>query len=353
MAVSMMKKTLPFRRTIDLTSSRNGAKIIFSTGDHCGVADNMLKREEVTSNLSVDGWQINGETRKNNYVIIKLATSAIIKHICIDTTHIKQHNLYCPFSLQAGKLESYFSQDRECRIGNSATLEDLKYFESFDTKSWPFYLKKTQLPSPEMSKQHYIVESNNDIVTHVKLTLCPMGGIARLYIYGYAVYPPLITLSPQFNLVSLLYGAHCVNSTHCFSGDPNLLLLPTPPLHKNDGWMPLDPKEEIKEMMYFRPAVDFRLAYPVKNLSHVIIDTTNIDEICPDFTIQVYGRSSTQYRTIYPLVPKTQVIKHSRQIIPVTENKDCRTLFVELIVSPGGAINRFAIFGESELPDEF
>ncbi|MGU3291775.1 allantoicase [Williamsia sp. M5A3_1d] len=77
--------------------------------------------------------------------------------------------------------------------------------------------------------------TSRDRFTHVRLSIYPDGGVARLRVHGRAVPDPQF-LGPQFDLAALENGARISACSNMFYGSPNNLLMPGPARSMGEGW---------------------------------------------------------------------------------------------------------------------
>jgi len=109
-----------------------------------------------------DGWETKRNRNPNNidWVIIRLAYKGIVERITVDTCHFKGN------------------YPDSCFIEGAYLINDV-----VDEMVW-----KTILPNQKLdahTEHHYEKEiTNKEIITHVKLSICPDGGISRLRLWG-------------------------------------------------------------------------------------------------------------------------------------------------------------------------
>ncbi len=152
---------------IDLAQPRLGSKPIFCTDEFFAACERMLKPEAA---VFIDGkfddngkWMDGWETRRrrnggHDHAIIQLGHPGIIHGIDMDTSHFTGN--YPP----AASLEACSSKQEPDESTNWVTL----------------------VPAQDLQgNSHHYYEVNNDQVwTHLRLSIFPDGGIARLRVYG-------------------------------------------------------------------------------------------------------------------------------------------------------------------------
>ncbi|XP_077273291.1 putative inactive allantoicase isoform X2 [Temnothorax americanus] len=264
------------REVYELSSRENGARIVFATNDYFGVAKNLLKEEEP---VQQEGF--------TNFAI---------------PVHI---------------------QNRTDRLGQNATLPEMKRINQIHLEAWPDLLTTTNLEPgyPSVSKKFFVkCNTNWPSVTHLRLNIFPNGGVARLRVYGKTVHglyqqPD----SVRFDLISRIYNGRCVSYSSKHSGHPNNLLKPGSPINSDDGWetaknMPnmkniplMAQKSEQSVVGKARDDVEwaiFMLGH-IGKVHYVIIDTTYVKGNAPSF-VHVEGLSFPAM-TWLTLIPETKV----------------------------------------------
>ncbi|XP_071563569.1 allantoicase-like isoform X2 [Temnothorax nylanderi] len=239
----------------ELSSRENGARIVFATDDYFGVAENLLKEEEPVQQEGftnfgkriMDGWVTKSRHGKSHdFAIIEFAADVKIDFICIDTAFFT-NNFPIQFSIQSARRAiPVHIQNRTDRLGQSATMTEMKRIDQIHSEAWPELLTVTNLePGYSSVSKKFFVRCNTNwpSVTHLRLNIFPNGGVARLRVYGKTVHglyqqPD----SVRFDLISRIYNGRCVSYSSKHSGHPNNLLKPGSPINSDDGW------ETVKNM---------------------------------------------------------------------------------------------------------
>lgn len=146
---------------IDLAAAENGGKSIACNDMFFSSMHNLIMPNR-GANMG-DGW----ETKRNrtpgnkDWVIVKLAAPGIIERIVADTCHFKGN--YPDRCL----IEGCLSNDDDAVINNGV--------------EW-----KTLLPEQKLSAdaEHEFTDVAPEVVSHVRLTIFPDGGISRLRLFG-------------------------------------------------------------------------------------------------------------------------------------------------------------------------
>ncbi len=169
---------------IDLAALENGAVVETCSDMFFGSRNNLIKRGE--SQSMADGW----ETRRrrgpgNDWAIIRLAAAGTIERLLIDTSHFK---------------------------GNAPALCTVE--GSSDGTTW-----RQLLASPlQPHTRHFFDEDLRRIgpVTHLRLSVYPCGGVARLRAWGNLVAkdsPALVALNAMSASDATAAFKRCCGST--------------------------------------------------------------------------------------------------------------------------------------------
>ncbi len=113
-----------------------------------------------------DGWETaRRRTPGNDWVILALGHPGIIEKVEIDTAHFKG-NYPDRAAIQAALL----------------TEVDIDAFE-VSSESWATLLPESKL---DMDQQHYFTDKlmKTGVVSHVRLSIFPDGGVSRLRLFG-------------------------------------------------------------------------------------------------------------------------------------------------------------------------
>jgi allantoicase len=115
-----------------------------------------------------DGWETARRRGPgNDWVILALGRPGRIEGVEIDTAHFKG-NYPDRASLQAALVPELEGNDLQALTRQS--------------EAWPFLLPETKL---DMDKEHFFTElADVGVVSHLRLSIYPDGGVSRLRVYG-------------------------------------------------------------------------------------------------------------------------------------------------------------------------
>lgn len=231
-SVAIELPALPeFTQLINVADDRLGAKALFASDEFFAAKERILNAEPAVFIVGkyddngkwMDGW----ETRRkrqlgNDYLIIKLAKPAKIKGFDIDTSNFTGN--YPP----ACQIEGI-------QLDNDA---DTQTAEFWNTQHWQHL---TNMVSLQGNLHHYVASQNTDsVITHIRLSIYPDGGVARLRVYGEIVLDNMSINHPNSNaeidLVSALNGGQAIAWNDAHFGQASNLLLPNKAPNMGEGW---------------------------------------------------------------------------------------------------------------------
>jgi allantoicase len=277
-----------------------------------------------------DGW----ETRRRrepgeDFVIIRLAAPAIVRGVNIDTAHFRGN--YPPFGWVDG-----------------ATLLGYPTAAEVRAAAWTPLADKTDLAGNRANLVP--VTAPDRLVTHVRLTIHPDGGVARLRVFGDVVPDPR-RLGGRVDLAATAAGGRVEACSNMFFSSPANALAPGRAQVMSDGWETARRRDDGHDWLVVR------LAAPGV-LHHVVIDTSRFVGNAPG-----HARLSDA-ETGEELLPRTR-------LIPDTEHRfrlrasggvssggvssggvsggagggDAATGLVRLDIYPDGGISRLRLIG--------
>ncbi|XP_067210556.1 probable inactive allantoicase [Linepithema humile] len=359
------------KELIDVTSEKNGAKIIFATDDFYGVAENLLKNHDPVCNEhtifdnkinnNVDGWKTQKmRNERHNFVIIQLPGATHIHNICIDTACFID-NKFSEFSVQGGMLPKRligvkYKQNRINKLGTSCNMEDYLRMHN-NTENWECLISQSDVSPgyPSICKKFFDVLPQNT-ATHLRLNIFPDGGIARLRAYG-KVAPIITPINKSINLISSLYSSHCTLFSDSSIGHPNNIIQPNEATSIIDGWDTV--KKPYKNYKLNITSFDeilggswavFKLGCS-GTITHVVINTKLFTGNAP-YMVQVqkcFSKTNDNLNNKWEkLISDVHINPGTEQIIAAKENQNSIANWVRIIIKPDGGISRFRIFGIPE-----
>ncbi|SEG84380.1 allantoicase [Nonomuraea solani] len=195
-----------------------------------------------------DGW----ETRRrrepgHDWALVRLGLPGVIRGVVIDTAWFK------------GNYPPYASVEATAVEGHPSPAELL-------AAPWTEIVPKTGLKG---DAEHHFDVADETRYTHVRLTIHPDGGVARLRVHG-EVRPDLsVHDGLSLDLAALANGALVTSCSNDFYSAPNNVIAPGLARHQAEGWETARRRDDGNDWLVIRLAGRglIRLAE---------IDTTNL-----------------------------------------------------------------------------
>lgn len=320
-----------FTRTgINLADPRLGARAVFTSDDFFAPMARMLDPEPAVfipgkyddNGKWMDGWESRRKrVTGHDFCVVKLGVAGELMGVDIDTSHF------------TGNFPPAASIDA-CRCNGDIPPDDTQ---------WTEVLPATAL-NGNAHHYHAIDRATHAIYTHVRLSIYPDGGVARLRVFG----RPRRELSPgaELDLASAMNGARIVATNNQHYGLASNLLLPTRAANMGEGWETRRRRE---------PGCDWcivELATPGE-ISQVNVDTAhfkgNFADRCSLQGAFVSARTDESLITqsmFWPVVLDEQKLEMDRvhtfsptRIMPVTH--------VRFNILPDGGVSRLNLMGRA------
>jgi allantoicase len=226
-----------------------------------------------------DGW----ETRRRrepgeDFVIIRLAAPAIVRGVNIDTAHFRGN--YPPFGSVDGATLLGYPTAAEVRAAAWSPLAD-----------------KTDLAGDRANLVR--VTAPDRLVTHVRLTIHPDGGVARLRVFGEVVPDPR-RLGGRVDLAATGTGGRVEGCSNMFFSSPANALAPGRAQVMSDGWETARRRDDGHEWLVVRLAA-------AGVLHHAVIDTSRFAGNAPGHARLSDAQTGTE------LLPRTRLIPDTEQ----------------------------------------
>ncbi len=206
------------RRHTSLADPRLGARVVSCSDEFFAPRERLLSPDEpvfIAGKYDHHGkWMDGWETRRkrgpgHDSCVVQLARPGHIEGVDIDTRHFTGN--YPP----AASIEACHSTD------------DIPA----DNAAWTTLLPTVALQG---NAHHFHVIDNAAVWTHLRLSIYPDGGVARLRVYG---RPQLdAAVGSALDLAGALHGATVIAANNEHFGAASNLLLPGRGVNMGDGW---------------------------------------------------------------------------------------------------------------------
>lgn len=211
-----------FTRFLDLASRVVGGTVAYANDELFADRQNLIKAEAAVFDPSAfgpkgkvyDGW----ETRRrrvpgSDHAVVRLGVPGVVRGVVVDTAWFTGN--YPPhISIEATSVDGHPSPD-ELRAAEWATLVP-------------------ESPAKGDTPNAYAV-SDDRRWTHVRLTIYPDGGVARLRVHGEPRPDPRL-FEGTVDLAALELGGTVTDCSDAFYGSALNLLRPDRARHMGEGW---------------------------------------------------------------------------------------------------------------------
>jgi allantoicase len=309
-----------FRALPDLAVRTLGGSVLWANDESFAERQNLILPAPSTFDAEsfghrgkiYDGW----ETRRrraagNDAAIVRLGAPGIVHGIVIDTAWFKA-NFAPEASVEAACVDGYPSVDELLAagwhpiVGRSAIKAD------------------TENAFPVTSRRRW---------THVRLSIYPDGGVARLRVHGEVVPDPARLEIGTVDLAALENGGRVVDCSDMFYSSPTNLISPGLARTTGDGWETARRRDAGNDWVSVQLAGEgqVRLAE---------LDTSYFLSNAPGWAA-LRGRTTGDWSELLPrtrLQPDTRHRYLLADVSPVTE--------VRLDIYPDGGMARLRLLGE-------
>jgi allantoicase len=216
-----------FTDLIDLAAERLGGAVLLANDEFFAPKEALLRaaapewreHEYTDRGKWMDGW----ETRRrrspgHDWCLIRLGLPGIVRGVVVDTSWFRGN----------------FPESCELEGAAVAGVPDPEWLAADAAVRWHPLLAKHPLAGD--TKNAFAV-SHGERLTHLRLSIFPDGGVARLRVHGEA-RPALTLLAPGrvLDLAAMEHGGYVVACSDMFFGHRQNLILPGRSTHMGDGW---------------------------------------------------------------------------------------------------------------------
>jgi len=310
-----------FTRLPDLASRHLGGSVVAANDELFAERENLIKPEAPAYSTYTfghkgqvyDGW----ETRRrrepgHDYAIVRLGVPGVVRGVVVDTAFFKGN--YPPeVSVEGAGVEGYPSPD-ELEAADWVELVPRSRVEG-DTRN-PF-----PVDTPLRC-------------THVRLSIYPDGGVARLRVHGEAVPDPRFLAAGALDLAALANGGVVTGCSNMFYSSPTNLISPGEARVMGEGWETARRRDDGNDW------VEFTLAGPgVVRLAE--LDTRYFVGNAPGWA-SLRGRDGAGGWA--ELLGRTRLQPDTRHLFRLDGAPEVSA--VRLDVFPDGGLARVRLYGE-------
>jgi allantoicase len=311
----------------DVASRALGGSVVHANDELFAAAENLLTPGPPVHDPSAfgprgkvyDGWETRRRhTPGHDVAIVRLGARARVAGVVVDT--------------------SYFTGNYPPRIGvDGVDLADYPSVETLLDADWQPLVSISDVNGN--SHNSFPVEEH-PTCTHVRLTLHPDGGVARLRVHGRPVPDPAV-LTGTIDLAALEHGGDVVDCSDAFYASARNLLMPGRARTTAEGW------ENARRRDDGNDHVTVRLAGP-GTVRRLVVDTSCFVGNAPG-QVMVRGRlgAPDAQGGWVTLLDRRDVQPDTRHVLPVHPDATTEVVdHVRLDVYPDGGLARLRVLGE-------
>ena len=303
----------------DLAGRALGGSVIYANDELFAERENLIKPEEPEfrphtfghKGQIMDGW----ETRRrrepgSDAAIVRLGCGGVVRRVVVDTSYFTGN--YPPeVSVESCGAEGYPSP---------AELAEAP---------WTTLVPRSAVAGD--ARNEFEVEPGQR-ATHVRLTMFPDGGVARLRVYGEPVPDPRL-LPATIDLAALENGAVVTGCSNMFYSSPANLLLPGQARVMGDGWETSRRRDQANDWV----AVELACAGSVEVVE---LDTSHFVGNAPGWATLSGNGPGPNCRELLPRTALQPDTRHRFAVAgaPVTGQ-------VRLDIYPDGGMARLRVLG--------
>jgi allantoicase len=328
-----------FTNLADLASARTGGRAIAANDDFFAPKSNLVKPgpaiwiadKYTTRGKWMDGW----ESRRrrvpgHDWCIVQLGMRGIVHGVNVDT------------SFFTGNFPSHCSIEAVDMPGGVKPS-----LHAVDGAPWTTILEKTELRG---NGDNFIAVSDQRPWTHLRLSIYPDGGVARLRVYG-EVSVDWNRVAPGkrvVDLASITNGGLFMDASDTHYGTKGALIMPDRAKNMGDGW-------ETKRRR--GPGYDWAIVRlgATGNVSKIEIDTNHYKGNYPDRAslegCLAPGATVEQLRAAAwsTILPETKLSANKRHFLAGKQLRSTGPVsHVRLNIFPDGGVSRLRIHGTLE-----
>ncbi len=275
-----------FRLLPDVASRALGGAVLYASDEFYADAHSLIDPRPPAHDPAAfgvrgklyDGW----ETRRRrepgaDFVIIRLAVPAIVRGVTIDTAHFR------------GNYPPSASIDGATLLGYPTAAE-------VRAAAWTPLAGQADLGGDRANLVP--VSAADRLVTHVRLTIHPDGGVARLRVFGEVVPDPR-RLGGRVDLAATCAGGRVEACSNMFFSAPANALAPGRAQVMSDGWETARRRDDGHDWLVVRLAVP-------GVLHHAVIDTSRFAGNAPGHARLSDADSGAELLPRTRLIPDTE-----------------------------------------------
>jgi allantoicase len=319
------------RDLTDLAARRLGGFVVAASDEWFGAKEALLDPQPpvfdparyATRGKVMDGW----ETRRHSptgddWVIVRLGAPGVVRAAVIDTTHFR------------GNAPTRCALDG-CSVDGNPPTEDLR------KAVWVPLLPASPV-QPDRQNRFAVTAATR--VTHVRLTIFPDGGVARLRLLGDVVDDLRVSADRHgsLDLASARSGGQIVAASEEFFSPADNLLMVGDARDMHDGWETRRRRDEGHDWVIVRLATTGLVDRVEIHTTHFLGNhpETCAVEVCDTPDVMGAPADDTPWQEIVAASP---LGPHARHVFDIAEPRPATHL--RLTIHPDGGVARLRAYG--------
>ena len=314
---------------IDLASRRLGAGVIAASDETFAAKENLILPSVPTFTPQTfghkgqvyDGW----ETRRrrdpgHDWAEVRLGAPGVVHRVVVDTAFF------------TGNYPQSCSVEGCWADGHPGPAE------LAEGGGWTTLVGRSPLAG---DTSNVLPATRERLVTHVRLTIHPDGGVARLRVHGEVVPDPRRLVGVTLDLAAAHNGGRVTDCSDRYYSSPDNLLLPGQAATMGEGWETRRRRDEDNDWVLLRLA-------GAGHIRHAVLDTTHFVGNAPG-AARLLGCDATAADPDDPdawweLLPRTRLQPDTPHWFGTDPTR--RATHVRLDVYPDGGLARLRLHGD-------
>jgi len=312
---------------IDLASSAIGGRVVYANDELFADRRHLIRPEPSAwqpgtygaDGKIYDGW----ETRRRrdggdrDFAIVRLGAPGVIRSVVIDTAHFR------------GNYPPYASIEGTAGEGHPIAQE-------LPESAWTTLVTKSALKGDSVNAFDVVSDQR---WTHVRLTIYPDGGVARLRVLGDVVPDPRM-LTGTVDLAGLVNGGRVVGCSDMFYSSAGNLIRPGNTMTIAEGWETARRRDGGHDWVLFALAGAGTIRRAEIDTSHF---TGNASGEARLIGIDARVSPLEDEQAWQELLPRTRLRPDTRHRFRIGSDS---VTHVRMEVFPDGGMSRVRLFGE-------
>ncbi len=315
---------------VNLAARRLGAGVIAASDEFFGEKENLLRPDPPAhrphtfghKGQIVDGWESRRRRAPgHDWALIRLGAPGVIRAVVVDTAHFTG-NFPAECSVEACAAEGYPS---------AAELLD-------PGRAWVPIVPRSPLAGD--SENRFPVADARRF-THLRLTIYPDGGVARLRAEGEVVPDPRLLDGRPLDLAALENGGTVADASDRFYSPPENMISPGRAAVMGDGWETRRRRGPGHDWVLFRLAAG-------GHVGQAVLDTSCFLGNAPGAAVlrgcdaAETGLDAADWSELLPRTPLQPDTRHRFRLGPAASRV---VTHVRLEIHPDGGMARLRLFG--------